>query len=191
MQQNATIGIAVADGSTADLTTALSRATGWGSMCLRVRAPFSGRYYQSAEHGQWRRGQWSINLENPWGTGTSDRQRRLWRWGGEPQAPPFGSTAAPPARTPPTKMKLGIALLSPPIQINHFRPFFFWAGPPPSLYPLQNYLLANSYATNANAAKGAARRFGGRGPVNHATTRTRLMAVAIRMCWRGVFAKPL
>jgi hypothetical protein len=51
-------------------------------------------------------------------------------------------------------------------------------------------LLANSYATNANAAKGAARRFWGRGSVNHATTRTRLIAVAIRMCWRCVFAKP-
>jgi hypothetical protein len=51
-------------------------------------------------------------------------------------------------------------------------------------------LLANSYATNTNAAKGAARRFWGRGSVNHATTRTKLMAVAIRMCWRCVFAKP-
>ena len=51
-------------------------------------------------------------------------------------------------------------------------------------------LLANSYAANANAAKGAARRFWGRGPVNHATTRTRLMAGATRLCWRGVFAKP-
>jgi ABC-type glutathione transport system ATPase component len=51
-------------------------------------------------------------------------------------------------------------------------------------------LLANSYAANANAAKGAARRFWGRGSVNHATTRTRLMAMAIRMCWRCVFAKP-
>jgi hypothetical protein len=51
--------------------------------------------------------------------------------------------------------------------------------------------LANSYAVNANAAKGAARRFWGRGSVNHATTRTRLIAVAIRMCWRCVFAKPM
>jgi alkyl sulfatase BDS1-like metallo-beta-lactamase superfamily hydrolase len=52
-------------------------------------------------------------------------------------------------------------------------------------------LLANSYAANANAAKGAARRFCGRGSVNHATTRTRLIAGAIRMCWRYVFAKPM
>ncbi len=58
----------------------------------------------------------------------------------------------------------------------------------PNLTPT---LLANSYAANANAAKGVAHSFVGYRAVNHAITRIRLIATAIRICWSCVFAKPM
>jgi amino acid adenylation domain-containing protein len=47
-------------------------------------------------------------------------------------------------------------------------------------------LLANFYATDANAAKGARRGFVGRGVVTHAISLSKLIATATKICWRSV-----